>query len=129
MALNAALQGRSTEGENLPPAPANSFERVALPVAKSKNLGVLAMKVTGQEGLLGHGSGKARIAALLRYSLSLPVAAAVVGMPQLDHIRHNAKLARHFQSMPASEMEDFSREMSQSNKVALDRHFCQHEDV
>ena len=44
MALNAAMQGRSTEGVNLPPVPEDSFEKVALPVAKKKNLGVLAMK-------------------------------------------------------------------------------------
>lgn len=58
MALNAALQGRSTEGVNLPPVPANSFERVALPVAKRKNLGVIAMKVTAQEGPAGTRCGQ-----------------------------------------------------------------------
>ncbi len=129
MALNAALQGRSTTGENLPPVPANSFERVALPVARRKNLGVLAMKVTGQEDLLGAAPGKAAIDPLLRYTLSLPVAAAVVGMPKLDYIRHNTGLARNFAPMPGDDMEDFSREMSGANKMALDAHFCRHEDV
>lgn len=129
MALNAALQGRSTTGENLPPTPANSFERVALPVARRKNLGVLAMKVTGQENLLGKAPGKSTIDPLLRYTLSLPVAAAVVGMPKLDYIRHNTGLARNFEPMPRHEMDNFSREMSEGNKMALDARFCRHEDV
>ena len=129
MALNAALQGRSTKGKNLSPTPSNSFERVALPVAKRKNLGVLAMKVTAQQGLLGSRSGKAGIAPLLQYTLSLPVAAAVVGMPTLEYVRQNAELARGFEPMPSSQMEEFSREMSDANKVALDDHFCEHEDV
>src|SRR5438034_4176857 len=49
MALNAALQGM-TGGEHgmvLNPAIKTSFEQVALPVARSKNLGILAMRVTG----------------------------------------------------------------------------------
>ena len=129
MALNAALQGRSTKGKNLSPVPSNSFERIALPVAQRKNLGVLGMKVTAQEGLMGTGSGKAGVEPLLRYTLSLPVAAAVVGMPKLEHVRHNAELARHFEPMPSSEMDEFSREISDANKLALDRHFCRHEDV
>jgi len=129
MALNAALQGRSTAGKNLPPVPENSFERIALPVAKKKNLGVLAMKVTAQDGLLGHGPAKSSIGPLLQYSLSLPVAAAVVGMPQLDFIRENTALARDFKPMPAEEMRDLSTRMAEANKVAMDHYFCQHEDV
>lgn len=129
MALNAALQGRSTAGVNLPPVPANSFERVALPVARKKNLGILAMKVAAQGALVGSESGKAEIDPLLRYTLSLPVAAAVVGMPSLDFVRENTDLARDFLPMPRDEMDEFSREMSEANKVALDAHFCDHEDV
>ena len=129
MALNAALQGRSTEGKNLPPVPENSFERVALPVAKRKDLGVIAMKVTAQENLLGQGAGKSGIESLLRYSLSLPVSVAVVGMPKLDHIRENTQLARDFKPMPAEEMRRFSTEMADANKVAMDRYFCCHEDA
>ncbi|MDA1313236.1 MAG: aldo/keto reductase [Acidobacteria bacterium] len=129
MALNAALQGRSTAGENLPPVPANSFERVALPVARRKNLGILAMKVAAQDSLLGDGHGKSTIDPLLRYTLSLPVAAAVVGMPKLDFIRHNTGLARNFTAMPKAEMDRFSRRMSEANKTAIDSHFRDHEDV
>lgn len=129
MALNAALQGRSTEGKNLPPVPENSFERIALPAANKKNLGVIAMKVTAQDGLLGSGPGKSSIEPLLRYNLSLPVSACVVGMPKLEYIRQNTAVARNFQPMPADEMREFSTRMADANKVAMDRYFCCHEDA
>ncbi len=129
MALNAALQGRSPEGANVPPDPANSFERIALPVAQRKNLGIIAMKVAAQDGLLGDGDGKSTIEPLLRYSLSLPVSVAVVGMPQLDHIRQNTEIARAFAPMSPADMQRFSDEMAEANKVAMDRHFCCHEDA
>src|SRR5207302_352051 len=45
MALNASRNGR--------------FEELALPAANAKNLGIIAMKVTGQEFLLGNAAGKA----------------------------------------------------------------------
>src|SRR5205823_1729827 len=81
MALNASRNGR--------------FEELALPAAKAKNLGVIAMKVTGQEFLLGNAAGKADIDALLHYSMSLPVTTAVVGMPKLDMLEHNTTVARN----------------------------------
>src|SRR6516225_7022873 len=82
MALNASRNGR--------------FEEVALPAARGKKLGIIAMKVTGQEFLLGKEAGKTDIGSLLRYSMSLPVATAVVGMPRIEFIEHNTELARNF---------------------------------
>src|SRR5207344_2494226 len=82
MALNASRNGR--------------FEELALPAANKKNLGVIAMKVTGQEFLLGSGGGKTDITSLLRYSMSLPVTTAVVGMPRLEMLEHNIEVARSF---------------------------------
>ena len=54
MALNAALQGmQNGKGKMvINPALTTSFEHEALPVAKKKNMGVLAMKVFGQEDLM-----------------------------------------------------------------------------
>src|SRR5262252_10159890 len=79
MALNASRNGR--------------FEELALPAANAKNLGVIAMKVTGQEFLLGNGVGKSELHSLLRYSMSLPVSTAVVGMPRPE-MEHNIEIAR-----------------------------------
>jgi hypothetical protein len=140
MALNAGLQGRSPDGggywkksgssgdffgEAVAPRayPGASFEDVALPVAVRKKMGVIAMKVTAQEGLIGSGAGKASADQLIRYALSLPVAVVTVGMPQLDFIRRNTQLARSFRPMPKREMQDLSRRLADANKMALDYHF------
>lgn len=130
MALNAALQGMrgSEHGMVLNPAIHTSFEHVALPVARKKNLGILAMKIMGQEMLIGSGSGKSDAAKLLRYAWSLPVAATVVGMPAHDMIRENAEWARNFLPMPKDEMRDFSGRIAGANKEALDLHFHDHLD-
>lgn len=89
MALNASRNSR--------------FEEVALPAARKKNLGIIAMKVTGQEFLLGTGEGKTDIDSLLRYSMSLPVTTAVVGMPNLEFIEHNIEVARNFSPLSSDE--------------------------
>jgi predicted aldo/keto reductase-like oxidoreductase len=139
MALNAGLQGRSPDGggywkkggaddlfgEPLPPKPypGSSFEEVALPVAVGKNLGIIAMKVTAQEGLIGKGSGKAAAGQLIRYALSLPVSVVTVGMPKLEFIRDNTDMARNFKPMSPSERQTLSRRLAEANKLALDRHF------
>jgi len=131
MALNAALQGMADGPGKMivNPSMPVSFESVALPVAKKKNLGVLAMKVAGQEDLVGTGGGKASMDKLLRYALSLPIASAVVGMPKLEQMRENAELARNFKPMPAQEMKEFSGQMAGAFKVALDRKFARHIDA
>jgi predicted aldo/keto reductase-like oxidoreductase len=130
MALNAAKQGMKDGEHGMVPNPAiqTSFEQLALPVARRKNLGILAMKIMGQEALIGSGSDKGSVAKLLQYSWSLPVAATVVGMPTHDMIRQNAVLARNFEPMPEEEMRDFSHRMAGANKLALDLKFRHHVD-
>jgi len=98
MALNASRNGR--------------FEELALPEAKKKNLGVIAMKVTGQEFLLGSGAGKTDMKSLLRYSMSLPVTTAVVGMPHLEMLAQNIETARSFSPLNDSEMDAIRQQMS-----------------
>ena len=98
MALNASRNGR--------------FEELALPAANKKNLGVIAMKITGQEFLLGDGSGKADINSLLRYSMSLPVTTAVVGMPHLEMLEHNVEIARNFSAYSEPEMDRLRRDLA-----------------
>jgi hypothetical protein len=131
MALNAALQGmRDGKGKMvLNPAMKTSFEHVALPAARKKNLGILAMKVMGQEDLLGSGPSKSDPAKLFQYTLSLPVAAAVVGMPKLEFVRQNTAWAKSFKPMPKGEMKDFSQRLADANKLALDLKFRHHIDA
>ena len=69
MALNAAKQGRSENAQTpVDHMPEDSFEAVALPVAVRKKMGVLVMKATGQEALVGDGpeQGRDRTPAAIR---------------------------------------------------------------
>jgi predicted aldo/keto reductase-like oxidoreductase len=91
MALNATRNGR--------------FEELALPAANKKKLGIIAMKVTGQEFLVGTGENQANIAQLLRYSMGLPVTTAVIGMPKVEHIEQNIEIARTFKPLDPVERE------------------------
>jgi aryl-alcohol dehydrogenase-like predicted oxidoreductase len=107
------------------PARANRFEELALPAAKAKNLGVILMKVTAQEKLLG--AGKAEAAPLLRYAWSLPVTTVVCGMPKPEFVEANVASARSFTSMPPAEM-DRLRERLSGERVALEGFFAAHRD-
>jgi hypothetical protein len=125
MALNAAQQGAYETTSR----PGNSFETAALPAAVKKGIAVIAMKATGRKTLVGSGPELAGGEELIRYALSLPVATAVVGMAEADHIRANAKLARDFRPMPEAEMRSFAARMAKVHKARLDRHFHDHLDA
>lgn len=127
MALNAALVGMKGghHGMEINEAMKTSFETVALPVANRKKMGVIAMKVYAQEGLLGQAPPEK----LLYYSLSLPVSSAVAGMPSLHFIEQNVMLARSFKALPKSEMQELSGRLAAKNKMALDRRFAHHVDA
>lgn len=109
------------------PSRALQFEELALPAAKKKNLGVILMKVTAQEKLLGVGSGKAGIEPLIRYALSLPVSTAVIGMPKLQFIDQNIAIAKSFNPMNAGEMDQLRSQVA-SQRVSLENFFIRHRD-
>jgi uncharacterized protein len=126
MALNAAMQGYFAANSS---RPGHSFESMALPVAQKKQMGVIAMKVTGRTALVGDAPDKARGTDLIRYALSLPVATAVVGMAEIAHIRENATLARTFKPMASDEMRTLADKMTRAHKAKLDRFFLDHRDA
>lgn len=109
------------------PARVNNFEALALPAAKKKNLGVILMKVTAQEKLLGGGIGKADVKDLIRYALSLPVSAAVIGMPKPEFIAQNIDAVKAFKPMTVSEMDKLALQVAPT-KVQLERFFYHHLD-
>jgi uncharacterized protein len=113
MALNASQNGK--------------FEELALPAAHAKNLGVIAMKVTGQEFLLKNDAGKTDIDSLLHYSMSLPVTTAVVGMPQKAMLDHNIQIARTFKPLPDRDMERL-RNTLQPSRELLEHRLSGHVD-
>ena len=129
MALNAGMVAMKNGGGGRGMVPneamQKSFETLALPVAVRKKMGVIGMKVFAQEALIGQSAPEK----LLRYTLSLPVAAAVVGMPKLEHIEENVRVAKTFKPLSASEMREMSGALSVKNKARLDRFFRDHVDA
>jgi aryl-alcohol dehydrogenase-like predicted oxidoreductase len=107
------------------PAMKTSFETLALPVALRKKMGVIGMKVFAQDALIGQTTPEK----LLYYTLSLPVAAAVVGMPKLEHIEENIRMAKALRPLPPMEMKRMSGMLSDKNKEALDLFFRSHVDA
>jgi predicted aldo/keto reductase-like oxidoreductase len=120
MALNASRQGQT----KLEAGRKDAFESTALVAAKKKNMGVTAMKIFAQEKLIGG----APVERLIRYSMSLPVAAAVIGMPKLEMIEENIRIAKAFKPLSRSEMDGMAQELAGKYKVAIDRHFADHID-
>ena len=129
MALNAGnvamINGGGKRGMVPNPEIKTSFETLALPVAVRKKMGILAIKSFAQDALIGQAS----VEKLLYYTLSLPITAAVVGMPKLEHIDDNVRLAKAFQPLPAAEMHHMASSLSEKNKEALDRFFSHHVDA
>lgn len=118
LSLNAAHSGAAASLDY-------SFEKIALPVAVRKNMGILAMKVFVGGQLARH----APDGQLLRYSLSLPIAAAVVGMPSLDLVEQNIRLGKAFEPLPDSEMKNLPEHLGRTFRATLDRFFRAHEDA
>ncbi|MDX1979431.1 MAG: aldo/keto reductase [Bryobacteraceae bacterium] len=126
MALNAVRIGMKNGKGGMEPNPEmpTSFEAIALPVANRKKMGVIAMKIFAQGFIVE----KAPIEKLIRYSLSLPVSAAVLGMPKLEYIDENIGVARNFKPLPKKEMLGMARELAPL-KAELDRYFADHLDA
>jgi predicted aldo/keto reductase-like oxidoreductase len=127
MALNAGLAYMADVpgGMKARSGGAECFETLALPVALKKKMGVIGMKVLGQEQLLG----AAPVEQLIRYTLSLPVSLVSVGMPKLEQIDANAAFARSFSSMSGRQRRKLSESIEASHKLAMHRFFLNHEDI
>ncbi|MDX2151388.1 MAG: aldo/keto reductase [Bryobacteraceae bacterium] len=124
MALNAARVGMPVAEKIKEPRKADGFETLALPVANRKKMGVIAMKIFGQEAL----NGKAPVEKLISYALSLPVAAAVLGMPKPEHIEQNIAVAKAFQPLSKTEMDGLANALL-PQKASMDRFFAHHVDA
>jgi predicted aldo/keto reductase-like oxidoreductase len=125
MALNAAKAGQAKGISGLGEKHPHSFQSLALPVANSRKMGVIAMKVFAQEKL----NGKAPVEQLIRYSMSLPVTAAVVGMPKMEYIAENIRVAKAFKPLSSIEMNNLSDELTSNYKASIDAFFNNHLDA
>ncbi len=128
MAINAARAGMVTVDKKMSmgePRLDQGFENIALPVALKKKMGVIGMKVFGQEKLVG----QVPVEKLIHYTLSLPVTACTAGMPKFEHIEENIKIAKAFKQMSPADMKTLSDDMAGKNKMALDAFFHGHIDA
>ena len=83
------------------------------------------MKVFGQ----GQIADAAPVEKLLTYSLSLPVSLASCGMPRLEYIDRNARIAREFQPMTAEERRALTDSIAAARKVSMREFFRDHQDA
>jgi len=126
MALNIAQIGNDAPsnraGQGM--TGASGFEMVAMPVAVKKKMGLTAMKVFGQEKLLGLAAPEI----LVRYAMTLPVAAATIGMPKLALLDFNISVARKFRPLSREEMKRLPESVAPQMRAAIDRFFADHVD-
>jgi predicted aldo/keto reductase-like oxidoreductase len=126
MALNIAQIGNAKPsdkaGEGM--TGVSGFEAVAMPVALKKGMGLTAMKVFGQDKLVG----KAAPEMLIRYAMSLPICAAVVGMPKLEFLHSNIAVAKSFRPLSKEEMQSLPQSVSAQMRASIDRFFLDHVD-
>ncbi len=103
------------------------YQRLVLPLARKKKMGILAMKVMGGGlGSLAVGNPiknddvwyhdaaprQAEATMLIRYALGLPISAAVVGMGSLEHLRNNVSAVRDAQPLNKKERKVLEKHMS-----------------
>jgi hypothetical protein len=128
MALNIARARMSWDDTGqavATPLGDGSFEALALPVANAKGMGVIAMKIFGQEHLLGQATTKE----LVYYALSLPVSLATLGMPKPEMLEENVALGRTFQALPESDMQRLRGKVPEPKKAAFARFLRRHADA
>jgi aryl-alcohol dehydrogenase-like predicted oxidoreductase len=77
----------------------NDFGDVIFPVAKKKNVGVIAMKV------LSDGRVTDFVEDSLRYVFSLPISTAIVGVKSIVELKQNVEIAKNFVPMTKKEID------------------------
>jgi aryl-alcohol dehydrogenase-like predicted oxidoreductase len=76
----------------------HDFGDELFPLSREQGFGIVAMKVLAAGNVVGH------VPDSLRYSMSLPVSAAVVGMGSEEEVRSNTRVARNFVPLTSVEM-------------------------
>ncbi len=91
-------------------------------------LGIIAMKVMGQDQIVGV-YPQYDYARCLRYALSLPITTATVGMPKKEHLKLNLKVVRDFKPYSPEEMQEIKRQASGEIKISFRNFMAGHDDV
>jgi predicted aldo/keto reductase-like oxidoreductase len=82
-----------------------SFEKMVLPVAVERGMGIQAMKSTANAGLLAN----LHLKDCLNYVLSLPVHCLALGCTTIGQIEDDVRIAQQFHPMPAEQMAEIRK--------------------
>ena len=82
-----------------------SFQQHTVPLARERNLGIVGMKVPIRGRLLGKNLFTS-IEPLLRYALSRPISAAIIGCGSLAELEENVAVARGFSGLADGEEDE-----------------------
>jgi len=84
------------------------FEEKLLPLAVEKKLGIIGMKVPARGRIFtaydDSGKGLSTMQQALGYTLTLPIATAIVGVDSVSQLEENARIARAFEPLGKQEM-------------------------
>jgi len=81
-----------------------SFTQEVLPVAREKNMGIIAMKtLAGSPGNIPK-TGAASVEECIRFAMSMPVSTVCSGMDSMEVLRKNLEIAKSFKPMEELEM-------------------------
>jgi aryl-alcohol dehydrogenase-like predicted oxidoreductase len=102
-----------------------SFEETLLPLAVERQMGIIAMKLTGRRRILSSyvpppeedqkrswegsaviakSAGTLNMREAMYYALSLPISTAIVGVDTIAQLEENVRLAREFTPLSAGQM-------------------------
>jgi predicted aldo/keto reductase-like oxidoreductase len=95
-----------------------SFEKITLPVAREKGMGVIAMKTLGAGSIL-----QRKVASLeecLSYVWSLPISTAILGCQELPQVEADVQTAKTARPLSARAMEELRRRTAGLDLAALE---------
>jgi uncharacterized protein len=74
-----------------------------LPVAVSKKMGIVGMKIPARDRIFSHG-GIITIKEAMEYVMSLPVSTIIIGLDDIAQLEENIKIAQNFKPLTADQM-------------------------
>jgi aryl-alcohol dehydrogenase-like predicted oxidoreductase len=95
-----------------------SFEKQTLPLARQKDMGVIAMKTLGAGRLLA--KKVTTLDEALRYVLSLPISTAIMGFDEAQQVEDDVRIARSAKPVQAGEMELLRRRAARFELAQLE---------
>ena len=95
-----------------------SFERITLPAAAKMGIGIIAMKVTGNAGLLNQ--GVATVGECLNYVWSLPISMSILGCRTVEEVETDHRLATTAKKLTPTQTSEFRKKASNADFAKLE---------